>query len=51
MAYEPMIMPSSTACGSPSMIEASMKAPGSPSSPLQMRYFWSLTELWANFHF
>jgi len=37
MAYEPMIMPSSTACGSPSMIEASMKAPGSPSSPLQMR--------------
>ncbi len=44
-------MPSITACGSPSMIEASMKAPGSPSSPLQIRYFWSLVEAAANFHF
>ena len=34
-------MPSITAWGSPSMIEASMKAPGSPSSPLQMMYLTS----------
>ena len=31
-----MIIPSITPWGSPSMIERSMKAPGSPSSPLQM---------------
>ncbi len=36
-----MIMPSSTLCGSPSMTERSMNAPGSPSSPLQMMYFSS----------
>ena len=36
-----MSMPSSTACGSPSMMEASMNAPGSPSSPLQMMYLSS----------
>ena len=46
-----MIMPSITACGSPSMIAASMKAPGSPSSPLQMMYFSSPGERRANFHF
>ena len=28
-----------------------MNAPGSPSSPLQMRYFTSPGESWANFHF
>ena len=38
MAYAPMAMPSNTACGSPSRAEQSMKAPGSPSSPLQMKY-------------
>ena len=32
------------------MIEASMKAPGSPSSPLQMRYFTSLLEAAAKLH-
>ncbi len=51
MAYEPMIMPSITACGSPSMMEASMNAPGSPSSPLQMRYLTGPGEAAANFHF
>ncbi len=44
-------MPSSTACGSPSMIEASMNAPGSPSSPLQITYLSSPGEERANFHF
>ena len=46
-----MTMPSITACGSPSRIEQSMKAPGSPSSALQMRYFTSLFDCEANFHF
>ena len=46
-----MSMPSSTACGSPSMTEPSMNAPGSPSSPLQMMYFVSPGEAAANFHF
>ena len=33
-------MPSRRRWGSPSMTARSMKAPGSPSSALQMRYFW-----------
>ena len=41
MARDAMIMPSTTLCGSPSMMPMSMKAPGSPSSPLQIRYFFS----------
>ena len=41
IAYAPMIMPSSTACGLPSMMLRSMNAPGSPSSALQMTYFVS----------
>ena len=36
-----MIMPSMTACGSPSRTLRSMKAPGSPSSALQRTYFTS----------
>ncbi len=44
-------MPSSTACGSPSMMEASMNAPGSPSSPLQITYLTSPGELRAKRHF
>ena len=39
MAYAQISIPSSTACGSPSRTERSMKAPGSPSSALQMTYF------------
>ena len=35
-AYPPMIIPSITECGSPSMMERSMNAPGSPSSPLHI---------------
>ena len=34
-----MAIPSSTRCGSLSMTERSMNAPGSPSSPLQTTYF------------
>ena len=34
-------MPSSTLWGLPSMMERSMNAPGSPSSPLQTMYFLS----------
>jgi hypothetical protein len=36
-----MAMPSTRRCGSPSMTARSMNAPGSPSSALQIRYFWS----------
>src|SRR5664279_1135620 len=36
-----MAMPSSTRCGSLSSTARSMKAPGSPSSPLQMTYLVS----------
>ena len=36
IAKAAMIMPSITECGLPSSTERSMKAPGSPSSPLQM---------------
>ncbi len=36
-----MAMPSSSRCGSPSITARSMNAPGSPSSALQIRYFWS----------
>ena len=39
MALAPMTMPSRTAWGSASRTDRSMNAPGSPSSPLQMRYF------------
>ncbi len=39
MARAAMVMPSMTLWGSPSMTQRSMKAPGSPSSPLQMTYF------------
>jgi len=38
MAYPPRIIPSTTAWGSPSMRLRSMKAPGSPSSPLARTY-------------
>ena len=38
-----MSIPSSTAWGSPSMRERFMKAPGSPSSALQIRYRRSLS--------
>src|SRR3972149_6202373 len=41
MAYAPIAIPSSTACGLPSMTERSMNAPGTPSSPLQITYFRS----------
>ena len=43
-------MPSSSLCGSLSISARSMKAPGSPSSALQIRYFWSLDWLSAIFH-
>jgi hypothetical protein len=36
-----MAIPSSTRCGSDSSTARSMNAPGSPSSALQMTYFWS----------
>ena len=36
-----MIMPSSSECGSLSISLRFMYAPGSPSSALQMMYFWS----------
>jgi hypothetical protein len=39
MALAPTIMPSMTECGSDSRMLRSMNAPGSPSSPLQTRYF------------
>ena len=39
LANAPSNMPSMTRCGSPSSTERSMKAPGSPSSALQTRYF------------
>ena len=39
IAYAAMIMPSMMACGVPSSRLRSMKAPGSPSSALQTRYF------------
>ncbi len=45
-----MAMPSITVCGSPSSTARSMKAPGSPSSALQMTYFWSLSFCRASFH-
>ena len=38
-----MIMPSMTAWGHPSMMDPSMNAPGSPSSPLQTMYFGKLS--------
>ena len=44
-------MPSRTRKGSPSRTARSMKAPGSPSSALQMMYFWALTVSWATRHF
>ena len=43
-----MAMPSSRRCGSPSITARSMNAPGSPSSALQIRYFWSAGCLRAN---
>ena len=39
MARAAISMPSRTRCGFPSITLRSMKAPGSPSSPLQMTYF------------
>ena len=39
MASAPMIIPSMTAWGLPSIVEPSMNAPGSPSSPLHTMYF------------
>ena len=44
-------MPSITRCGSLSITPRSMKAPGSPSSPLQMMYFCAPGASAANFHF
>ena len=38
MAYAAISIPSSTACGSPSISERFMNAPGSPSSALQIMY-------------
>ena len=46
-----MIMPSSSRCGSHSQTARSMNAPGSPSSALQIRYFWSLGVARAICHF
>ena len=45
-----MSMPSMRECGSLSITARSMNAPGSPSSALQMRYFWSPFALRAAFH-
>src|ERR1039458_8969603 len=45
-----MIMPSSSACGSPSISLRFMYAPGSPSSALQMMYFCSPSALRRNSH-
>ena len=44
-------MPSRTRCGSSSITLRSMNAPGSPSSPLQMTYFWREVALATVFHF
>ena len=45
-----IIMPSITACGSPSSTERSMNAPGSPSSALQMTYLTSASTRRAKSH-
>ncbi len=50
MAYEAMARPSISLCGSPSMTALSMKAPGSPSSALQIMYLVSLLWARASFH-
>ncbi len=44
-------MPSSTACGSPSSTLRSMNAPGSPSSALQITYFFAPFARRAKVHF
>ncbi len=46
-----MSMPSTMRNGSLSSTARSMNAPGSPSSALQMRYFWLRAWSWATFHF
>ena len=44
-------MPSTMRKGSLSSTARSMNAPGSPSSALQMRYFWLRAWSWATLHF
>ena len=51
MARPAISMPSSTVWGSPSRMLRSMKAPGSPSSALQMRYFASPAAFLHSSHF
>ena len=47
MAWAAIIIPSSTRCGSPSIIVRSMNAPGSPSSALQTTYLTGARRLLA----
>ena len=51
MVWPAMIIPSSSACGSPSSSERFMNAPGSPSSALQMMYLVSPGASMQNCHF
>src|SRR5208283_1136511 len=51
IAYAPIIIPSRTECGLPSITARSMNAPGSPSSALQMMYFSLPGDLRPNSHF
>ncbi len=51
MAYAPIIIPSITEWGSPSKVLRSIKAPGSPSSALQITYFLSEFSEAQNCHF
>jgi len=46
-----MVIPSINECGSPSIIERSMNAPGSPSSALQTTYLTSPLARAVNSHF
>ena len=50
IAFAPMIIPSITECGSASITDLSINAPGSPSSPLQSIYLMSETDFEANSH-
>ena len=51
IANAPMVIPSMTLNGSPSRMDRSMKAPGSPSSALQTTYFGSPAASRQNPHF
>ena len=50
IAYAAISIPSIRLCGSLSMTALSIKAPGSPSSALQIRYFSSPSAMRAAFH-